>query len=242
MSLRKRFAALFRRDRKPSPTRATKRIGHETEFAVIGLGVFGRSLALRLSELGFTVLGIDTASAVVQAVADDLSAALVADATNEEALRQADIESYSTAIVSIGGGHFEAAALATVTLAKLGVPRIIAVADSRRQAEILEAIGATRVLNPVEQSAIALADELVDPGRGDTWSITPDQQAALVQLPADLADKPVTDCERHGVTVLLVARGEGVTPHPDPAFVLQADDVLLIHGTPVQVLNFRNLA
>jgi trk system potassium uptake protein TrkA len=242
MSLRKRIAALFRRDRTPSSLRATKRVSHETEFAVIGLGVFGRSLALRLSELGFTVLGIDASSEVVQVLADDLSASLVADATNEEALRQADIEAYSTAIVSIGGSHFEAAALTTITLAKLGVPRIIAVADSGRQAEILEAIGATRVLNPVEQSAIALADELVDPGRGDTWSITADQQAALVQVPADLAQKPVAECERHGVTVLLVARGDAVNPHPDPAFVLQTDDVLLVHGTPVQVLNFRNLA
>jgi trk system potassium uptake protein TrkA len=242
MGIRQQLAGLFSRK---SPTKETGRARTPTqgeEFAVIGLGVFGRNLALRLSELGFTVLGIDVEASVVQALADDLSAALVLDATNEEALRQADIESYSTAIVAIGGDHFEATALTTITLAKIGVPRIIALASTRRQTEILDAIGATRVLNPVEESAVTLADELTDPGRGDTWSITPDDQVALGPLPSSLADQPVSACDRLGVTILLLARDGEVKSHPTPDFLLAADDLVLVHGTPQQVLNFRRLA
>jgi trk system potassium uptake protein TrkA len=242
MGIRQRIASLFHR--KPasqaSPGAGRQALGQE--FAIIGLGVFGRSLALRLSQLGLTVLGIDADTVVVQAMADDLSAALVLDATNEEALRQADIESYSTAIVAIGGDHFEATALTTIALAKIGVPRIIALANSRRQVEILEAIGATRVLNPVEESAVALADELTDPGRGDTWSITPDDQVALLPAPSKLVSQPVSECNRMGVTVLLVARAGETTSFPDPAFLLRSDDQILILGSPLQVLSLRRLA
>jgi trk system potassium uptake protein TrkA len=197
---------------------------------------------LRLSELGFTVLGIDADAGVVQTVADELSAALVLDATNEDALRQADIESYKTAIVAIGGDHFEATALTTITLAKLGVPDIIALASTLRQIEILEAIGATRVLNPVEESAVTLADELTDPGRGDTWSITPDHQVALVPVPGELVGESVAACDRWGLTVLVVGRAGDATAHPEPSFLLLADDLLLVQGSPLQVLNFRRLA
>lgn len=242
MSIRHRLAAVFRRKPALETAAAARRPSKGEEFAVIGLGVFGRNLARRLSELGFTVLGIDSDPAVVQAVADELSAALVLDATNEEGLRQADIESYGTAVVAIGGEHFEATALTTITLAKIGVPHIIALASTRRQTEILDAIGATRVLNPVEQSAVALADELTDPGRGDTWSIAPADQLAVVPVPAELAAQPVQACGRHEVTVLLVVRAGETTIHPDPGFLLRADDTLLIVGTPLQVLNFRQLA
>jgi trk system potassium uptake protein TrkA len=241
MGIRQQLAGLFRR-KSPSEKSVQQRTTAGEEFAVIGLGVFGRNLALRLSGLGFTVLGIDQDAGVVQAVADDLSAALVLDATNEEALRQADIESYGTAIVAIGGDHFEATALSTITLAKIGVPRIIALASTRRQIEILKAIGASRVLNPVEESAVALADNLTDPGRGDTWSITSDDQVGLVPLPSSLVGQPVRALEKMGVTLLLLAREGEVNTGPALDSVLAADDLVLVHGTPLQVLNFRRLA
>jgi trk system potassium uptake protein TrkA len=242
MGIRERIARLFRRKPANDASGSKRRDAGPREFVVIGLGVFGRSLALRLSQLGFTVLGIDRDAIIVQAVADELSAALVLDATNEEALRQADVTSYDTAIVAIGGNHFEATALTTISLAKLGVPNIIAIGASHRQVEILQAIGATRVIDPVEEGAVALADELTDPGRGDAWSITPDDQLARLPLPPQLIDQPVGECNRMGLTVLLVAREGKTAPFPDPTFLLHADDELVVLGPPLQVLALRRLA
>jgi Trk K+ transport system NAD-binding subunit len=122
------------------------------------------------------------------------------------------------------------------------VPRIIALASTRRQIEILKAIGASRVLNPVEESAVALADNLTDPGRGDTWSITSDDQVGLVPLPSSLVGQPVRALEKMGVTLLLLAREGEVNTGPALDSVLAADDLVLVHGTPLQVLNFRRLA
>ena len=64
------------------------------EFAVIGLGRFGGSLARRLEELGHTVLGVDLDMAHVQEFADELTSAVALDATVEDALQEVDIASF----------------------------------------------------------------------------------------------------------------------------------------------------
>ena len=64
------------------------------EFAVIGLGRFGASLALKLVERGYTVLGIDTDRALVQRLADELTRIVALDATDEDALLAVDIASF----------------------------------------------------------------------------------------------------------------------------------------------------
>jgi trk system potassium uptake protein TrkA len=241
MGVREQISRWFGRTPRGKTARADRGEAREAEYAVIGLGVFGRNLALRLSDLGCTVLGIDSDAAVIQTVAGELSSSLVMDSTNEEALREADIESYGTVIVSIGGDHFEAAALTTIALAKIGVPRIVALASSQRQLEILQAIGASQVLNPVEQGALTLADELTDPGRGASWPISSDHQVALVPVPAELVGRPIGACKEFGVTPLLLSRSADATPNPDPASVLQADDLLVVEGSPLKVLDFRRL-
>lgn len=241
MGLRQRLAGLFRRKPKSGSSRISTNDSSSMEFAVIGLGTFGQPLALRLSELGFTVLGIDSSAAAVQAVADDLSTSLVLDATDEAALRQADIESYATAIVAIGGDHFEAAALTTIALAKIGIPHIVAVVNTARQAEILEAIGATRILSPVRESALALADELADPGSGETWAFSPRHQVAMIDVPESLVGRPADSLQQMGVTVLAVRRGEEAGRLADPTAVLGAGHTLLVLGEAQAILALRRL-
>lgn len=241
MGLRQKIAGLFRKNPTTPSDRTQARASGE-EVAVIGLGSFGRSLALRLSELGFTVLGIDHDATIVQAIADDLTSAVVMDATNEDALRQADIESYDTAVVSIGGDHFEATAVTTISLAKIGIPHIIALANTNRQVEILQAIGATRVLNPIQGSARSLADELVDPGRGDAWPLPTGHQLAVIPVAESLVGKPVQSLDGQGVSVLAVTRGTTAIPRPEPSLVLGPDDSLVVLGEPPAILNLRRLA
>ena len=76
--------------------------GNQREFVVIGLGEFGASVAHRLHELGHGVLGVDRSRAVVQQLADDLPDVVVLDATDEDALRDIDIQSFDTALVAVG--------------------------------------------------------------------------------------------------------------------------------------------
>ena len=88
---------------------------------MIGLGRFGGSLARRLEALGHPVLGIDLDPRLVKEIADEITEAVVLDATDEEALQQVDITAFQTVIVAISD-NFEANALITSTLKKLGIP------------------------------------------------------------------------------------------------------------------------
>ena len=96
----------------------------EKEFAVIGLGRFGGSLARRLEAMGHLVLGVDVDMARVQEFSDEITSAVALDATVEDALQEVDIASFGTVIVAIGE-DFEASALITAYLKGLGIPRVI---------------------------------------------------------------------------------------------------------------------
>jgi len=76
------------------------RKGNPREFVVIGLGEFGASVERRLHELGHSVLGVDRSRAGVQQLADDLPDVVALDATDEDALRDIDIQSFDTALVA----------------------------------------------------------------------------------------------------------------------------------------------
>jgi len=240
MGIRDFFKRVFKPSGKTPPRRPRSRRS-EREYAVIGLGRFGRSLARRLDLLGLTVAALDIDPRKTRLIADDVSSALTVDATIEAALREADIESCHTVIVAIGGDNFEASALATISLAKMGISNIIALANSPRQEDILLSIGAHRVLNPDEDSGVRLADELADPGQGESWALDNNTQVALVRAPKGMAQKTVEDCAKLGVSVLMVYRDTETVPHPAEDFVVAPADQLLVVGSAGNVRAFRLL-
>ena len=97
------------------------------------------------------MLGIDIDPRLVKEIADEITEAVVLDATDEEALRQVDITAFQTVVVTISD-NFEANALITSTLKQLGIPNVISVSNTDRHREILLRIGADRVILPEEES------------------------------------------------------------------------------------------
>ena len=89
------------------------------EFAVIGLGRFGSSLALTLVAEGYTVLGIDRDRVLVQRLADELTQTVSLDATDENALHAVDITAFDTVVVAIGA-DFESNLMATAAVEEPG--------------------------------------------------------------------------------------------------------------------------
>src|SRR4030042_2877044 len=135
----------------------------DKEFAIIGLGRFGGSLARRLESLGHPILGIDVDPRLAKEIGDEITEAVILDATDEDALRQVDITAFQTVVVAISG-NFEVNALITSTLKKLGIPHVISQSNTDRHREILLRIGADRVILPSGEGGYQLADELSIPG------------------------------------------------------------------------------
>ena len=210
------------------------------EFAIIGLGRFGGSLARRLESLGHTVLGIDVEPRMVKEIADEISEAVVLDATDEDALRQVDITAFQTVVVATAG-HFEASVLITSTLKKLGIPNVISESNSDRQREILLRIGADRVILPDEESGFQLADELSIPGMLERLHLSQDYSLIEIKLPQGLIGKGIAACEPYEVIVVLILRGDELIINPDREARFTPGDILVLVGEKHRLAEFSIL-
>ncbi|ABS05710.1 TrkA-N domain protein [Kineococcus radiotolerans SRS30216 = ATCC BAA-149] len=211
---------------------------------VIGLGRFGRSLALELMEDGqVDVLGIDNDPALVDELAGSLTHAVVADSTKEEALRQLSVHEFDRAVVGIGT-NLEASILTVSVLLQFGIRNVWAKAISESHARILTQLGAHKVIRPEHEMGLRVA-HLV---RGRMLDyIEFDDGYAMVKTtpPAPIVGKSLGQAKlRSTYRVTVVAHhspGSGFT-YATPETVLSADDVIIVSGQIRDVEAFSALA
>jgi len=71
------------------------------QFAVIGLGRFGMSLAKTLADLGHEVLAVDISEKKVQEASEFVTDAVQADATDSEVLKELGLSNFDVVIVAL---------------------------------------------------------------------------------------------------------------------------------------------
>lgn len=128
-------------------------------YVVIGLGRFGTAVATELCAQGSEVLAIDTDQANVQAVADLVTHAVVADARDPGVLRSLGVRNFDCAVVAVGS-DVGGSALITMLLKELEVPQVLCKAQSHVHRRVLEKIGADRVVFPEHEMGVKLAQGL----------------------------------------------------------------------------------
>ena len=121
--------------------------GDASTVVVIGIGRFGKSLALELMDEGVEVLGIDEDPRTVERLAGRLTHVVQADSTNEEALRQLSVHEFDRAVIGIGS-DLEASILTSSILVNFGIKDIWAKAISHSLARILGQLGVQHVVLP----------------------------------------------------------------------------------------------
>ncbi|WP_244461504.1 TrkA family potassium uptake protein [Rhodococcus sp. ZPP] len=209
---------------------------------VLGLGRFGKSLALELMEQGTEVLGIDSSEAVVQKISHRLTHAAVADTTDEESLRQLSVHDYDRAVVGIGS-DLEASLLTASALINLAVPNVWAKAISNAHAKILHQIGVQHVVRPEHDMGKRVA-HLV---RGRMMDyIEFDDGFAMVKTtpPATVIGKRLGETtvrSTYGVTVVAIKRpGEGFT-YATADTVIEPGDTIIVSGQVRDTERFSEL-
>jgi trk system potassium uptake protein TrkA len=215
-------------------------------FAVMGLGRFGTKLARLLAKRGAEVIAVDKDPNLVQEVRDEVTLAVRMDCTDEQALLDHGIDKVDCAVVGVGL-DFEASVLATDTLKKIGVPRVIARAGSEIRGEILRRVGADGVVFPEDESAARWANRLMLPQFEDFVEL--DEEHSLVQVPAppEFVNKTPRQLElrsKYRLNLVAIRRpvansnGAAATPKrwhvvavPDPDAPIQPGDVLILIGS-----------
>jgi trk system potassium uptake protein TrkA len=211
------------------------------QFAVVGMGRFGSSLAQELVELGHQVLGIDKDEEVVAEMNNVLTHAVVADAADEDVLRSLGIRNFDCAIVAIGN-DLQTSILVSILMKELGVKKVVAKAVSELHGRVLERIDVDRVIYPERDMGIRVAHQLVSPNLLDYIELSKDYTIAELSVSGSLSGKTLKDVNpkvRYGCSIVALHKPNGVIIAPSAGDVLQDDDVMVVIGTNAQIDHFE---
>ncbi|MQC17345.1 MAG: TrkA family potassium uptake protein [Chloroflexi bacterium] len=200
--------------------------------AVVGLGRFGTAVAIELVHLGHEVLGIDSNINIVQNLSSEITHVVQAEATDEEALAHLGLAEFDAAVVGITD-DLETSILTTLILKRLGIPRIVVKARNATHGEILQRVGADRVVYPERDTGLRVAHSWTSTDITDSLDVVEGYSVSRVAVPAALVGKTVAQAvidREFNVTLLLLARGERVTVYPAASEVLRIGDVLVMSG------------
>jgi len=203
-------------------------------FVVIGLGVFGRTVAVTLARLGHQVLAVDRNGEEAQRVAGELDAVVTLDATDEAALKELGLEGVSCAVVAIGVEAMESSILVTALLKQMGVPRIVARALSDLHARVLLAVGAHEVVSPEVEMGQRLARRLAEPTVLERLELGEGAELAEVEAPGSFVGRTLVELDvrrRFAVSVVALKRGGTVRATTDGSEQVAEGDVMVVIGT-----------
>lgn len=119
---------------------------------LIGLGRFGKQLAIQLNELGHDIMGIDHNEDRVNEAIDIVTDAQIGDSTNEDFLRSLGVRSFDICYVTISN-DFQSSLETTCLLKEMGAKFIVSRAERDGQEKFLLRNGADRVVYPEKQIA-----------------------------------------------------------------------------------------
>nr|WP_174505786.1 TrkA family potassium uptake protein [Acinetobacter sp. Marseille-Q1620] len=206
------------------------------QFAVIGLGSFGATVALELMDLNHDVIGIDSIKKNVENISDRLTHAVIADATDEHVLDELNIKNCDAVVVAIGE-DIEASILCVLHLKNLGIQKIMVKAKSQAHHMILSHLGITKIIHPEEDMGIRVAQNLSYPMIRRYMALNNDRYIVKIEIASNLqgAQYQTIMNNTHDIKTLLLQRGSHVIYEIAPGTILQEKDILILEG-PVDEL------
>ncbi|MFZ5962765.1 potassium channel family protein [Thalassococcus sp. BH17M4-6] len=201
-------------------------------FGVIGLGNFGGTVATELQRFGNNVIGIDIDDQRVANHVETLSQAMIADARDEAALREAGLAECDIGVVAMGS-DLEASILSAMNLKLLGVPVIWAKAKTKTHHRILSRLGVDRVIHPEVEVGQHIAQVLHNPLVRDYVSLGNGYHVVNFRIPESLEGKKLADLphnESYKLRCIGVMRGTEFVGNDGSGCTLERDDLLLLLG------------
>lgn len=211
------------------------------QFAIIGLGRFGTSVAITLSKMGYDVLGIDTNEERVNDLGDKLTQAVLLDALDEHALKSVGIRNFDVVVVAIGK-DIQANILVTVMLKEMGVKNVVAKAQTELHGKVLERVGADKVVFPEWDMGVKVAKALVSKNIMEQIALSPEHSLVELAVPQNFINQSLEKSnarKKYGVSILAIRRGTDVIISPHPSEVMLEGDILVAIGKNEKLQNFE---
>ncbi|MEW4368237.1 potassium channel family protein [Paenibacillus kandeliae] len=202
------------------------------QYAVIGIGRFGSSIAKTLSEMGFDVLAIDSDEHRVQEVSAIVTQAVVADSTDEEALRAIGLRNFDVVVVAIGE-DIQSSILTTLILKEMEIPTILVKAQNDLHAKVVQRIGADKVIFPERDMGVRVAHHLTSPNVLDYIELSDDYSIVEMLASEAMVGQNLIELNiraRYSCNVMAIKRNNHMNIAPAPQERLEKDDILVIVG------------
>ena len=191
------------------------------QFAVIGLGRFGRSVCRNLHKLGYEVLGTDIKESLVSQVLTEniASSAIKLDSTKPNALKEAGIFEFDTVIIAIGN-YLEESIVTALNIKEGGVKYVIAKASSDVHGKLLQKVGADLVVYPEYQAGCDLVHLLTqNPRIIERFELDPDHSIVETRIQQEFHGIAIEELKlrsRYDISVLAVGNDDKFKINPSP--------------------------
>lgn len=199
---------------------------------LIGLGRFGRHIALHLNELGHQVMAVDHVEERVDAAMPFVTNAQIGDSTNAVFLESLGIRNYDVCIVAVGN-DFQSSLETTSLLKELGAKLVVSRAARDVQAKFLLRNGADEVVYPEKQlakwTAIRYtADHILD-------YIELDEEHAIFEIPvpegwAGQSIGQIDIRKRYNINIMGIRKNGKLELSVSPDMVMEAKNTMLVLG------------
>ncbi|MEK4253218.1 MULTISPECIES: potassium channel family protein [unclassified Ureibacillus] len=214
------------------------------DFVVIGLGRFGGSVCRELVRLGADVMAIDSSSDRVEEFSKIATHAVIADSTDEEALKSLGIQNFEHVIVAIGD-DIQASILTTLIIKELGVPQVTVKAQNDYHAKVLQKIGADLIVHPERDMGIRIANNIMSSNVLDYLELSDEHSIMEIKSNHRIAGYSIKDLDiraNYGINIIGIKRGEQIIISPSADEKILLDDILLVIGAVVDINRFVNRA
>ena len=203
------------------------------EFVVLGLGIFGKSVATTLAESGCEILVVDLNEDKINEIADKVTYAVKADATDADTLKTLGISNFDGAIIAMGES-FESSVMATILVKELGIPYVLAKANSELHARILKRVGADMVVFPEKETGIKIANNLMSDNFFDAIELSSTFSMMDIEVLDEWIGKSLKDLKLRSsfkINVIGIKKKENLNINPAADDALEKGDVLVIIGS-----------
>ena len=212
----------------------------DKQFAVLGLGRFGKSVALTLEDMGYEVLGVDKDEAVAADLAASLTRVVSFDVRDARALDQVGISNFDTVIIA--SKNLESSLMATMLCNERNISEIVVKAIDERHAEMAKRLGATKIIFSERDTGKRVAMHLVSPNAVDYIELDEAINILGVDVPQKLIGKNLIEAHlraAYGVNVIAIISNGKTIVTPPPNRIFTADDKIFLVGTPAALSKFE---
>lgn len=199
---------------------------------LIGLGRFGKYIAIKLHELGHEIMAVDENEERINDAMPYVTNGQIGDSTNETMLKSLGIKNYDVCIVTISG-NFQSSLETTCLLKELGAQKVVSRAEQDVQAKFLLRNGADEIIYPEKQLATWAAiryssDNILDYIElGDSCSIFE------VSVPHSWVGKSFQEIDirrRYNVNIIATKKNGKINAAISANTILSGEETLLVLG------------